>query len=284
MDLRDRPTGAQPHPEEFDLFLSEDELRRRHMLSGTRAPDAAAAPPPRRRPRKLPILVAVASIGAAVGAFTAGAYLYDTRSEPPSATEAAVDGLERESVSNTAGLESGPAEPAAAPSDDERSASVPESSRAPSLPAAATPRQDAARTAEPAADAESERSVTATADGGDVSGRWTVATRVESSTLERFEGLRLGYELELQQDGTRVTGSGYKVTENGTRIRRGGRTPIEVQGVSDEKGLTLSFVERGTRRASTGRFVLFHESEGRLRGRFASDAARSSGTVEARRH
>jgi cytoskeletal protein RodZ len=117
----------------------------------------------------------------------------------------------------------------------------------------------------------------------DVTGSWRLATQVESSSLARFEGLKLGYEMELEQEGDRVTGTGKKVTENGNGIGPKAQTPVTVSGTIEGDRLTLNFVERGARRPTQGKFVLLVDDEGTLRGRFSSDAARSSGRVEAHR-
>ena len=101
--------------------------------------------------------------------------------------------------------------------------------------------------------------------------------------MNSFRGLRLGYHVELQQNGNRVSGTGRKVTENGRAIAAHGQTPIVVDGTIDGNRLTLTFTEQGARRVSEGKFVLHVEDEGVLRGRFASNAARSAGAVQARR-
>ena len=51
-----------------------------------------------------------------------------------------------------------------------------------------------------------------------VAGSWTLKTQVESSSYSRYAGLQLGYEIRLDQNGDRVTGSGKKITENGSEI------------------------------------------------------------------
>ena len=80
-----------------------------------------------------------------------------------------------------------------------------------------------------------------------------------------------------------MTGSGKKITENGNGIGRRGQTPLSLSGTIAGDRLTLNFVERGARRATRGRFVLILDEAGRLRGRFSSNAAQSSGLVEADR-
>jgi hypothetical protein len=78
-------------------------------------------------------------------------------------------------------------------------------------------------------------------------------------------------------------GSGRKIAENGTPLQRAAQTPITVLGTVSGDQLMLTFVERGARRESAGTFVLRRESDESLRGTFSSDAAKSSGTVEAYR-
>jgi cytoskeleton protein RodZ len=116
----------------------------------------------------------------------------------------------------------------------------------------------------------------------ELTGAWRLATQVQSSSVARYAGLLLGYELHLEQDGDRVTGVGRKVIENGSGIASRGQTPIAVNGVVEGDRLTLNFVEGGAQRSSQGTFTLTRNG-GLLRGRFTSDAARSAGTVEARR-
>ena len=104
---------------------------------------------------------------------------------------------------------------------------------------------------------------------GPLSGVWTLATQVESSNLSRFKGLTLGYRIELHQNGNGITGTGYKVTENGRVIAQRAQTAIALKGSVDGDRLTLTFTERGTRRPSSGKFILLRETDDVLRGRFS---------------
>ena len=115
-----------------------------------------------------------------------------------------------------------------------------------------------------------------------VAGAWNLTTNVESSAVEAFSGLQLGYAIQLTQQGDRVHGTGRKITENGTAIGSQAQTPITMDGTIKGDRLTLTFTEKGTQRESQGKFVLLAD-EGTLRGRFSSTAAQSSGTVEAHR-
>lgn len=116
-----------------------------------------------------------------------------------------------------------------------------------------------------------------------LTGVWTLETEIESSSLKAFEGLRLGYRLELRQDGDRIVGTGLKVAENGIALSRARRTPITVHGTLDEGRVRLTFGEQGARRRTTGTLDLVMDEQGVLRGGFASEAARSAGAVKARR-
>jgi hypothetical protein len=115
-----------------------------------------------------------------------------------------------------------------------------------------------------------------------LSGDWHVNTHITFAARKEFEGLALGYRLQLKQDGARLTGRGEKISENGTALAARQRTPIEVEGERDGDRVMLQFTERGARRASGGTFFLRVE-DAKLRGTFASDAASSKGEVSAER-
>lgn len=71
---------------------------------------------------------------------------------------------------------------------------------------------------------------------------------------------------------------------NGRELPSGQRTALRITGSIDGDTIHATFVESGTRRDSTGTFRWKIENEGTsLRGRFASNAARSSGVSVARK-
>lgn len=111
-----------------------------------------------------------------------------------------------------------------------------------------------------------------------VGGAWTMTSRIESSDVPRFEGLRLGYRVWFDQTGSRIEGHGFKWTENERPIPPSARTPISFEGTLAGGRWNLTFMEGGIRRTTRGRLAL--ESSGRaLHGRFSSEAARSRGRV-----
>jgi penicillin-binding protein 1A len=118
----------------------------------------------------------------------------------------------------------------------------------------------------------------------DLNGSWALTTQIRSTAVPEYRGLRLGYELELEQRGGRVVGRGRKLSENGRPIAGAARTAIELDGRVHGNEVTLAFREQGTRRTSGGtfRFSVSPDSRG-LGGTFDSDAADTSGSAVATR-
>jgi serine/threonine-protein kinase len=111
-----------------------------------------------------------------------------------------------------------------------------------------------------------------------VGGRWRLTHRIESASYAPFEGVRLGYEMTLVQNGTRVSGHGRKVSENGVPLPPGQRTPIDVSGRIENGQVVLDFTETGASRTSRGTIRWrVTPGENGLEGRFVSDAADSRG-------
>jgi cytoskeletal protein RodZ len=270
--------------------------------------DEAAPPIRARRHSPAPFVAVVVALLAAAGL---GAYLYDisrrpegaqgiepdtseSRGEPeqlappaPDAPPAApAEPTEPAAPATTATPRSRPAasveQPAlAAPAGFNASAvNARDIRRTPFTPAAGVPEGRG----EPNARSEPDTpSAAAVPPATDVSGTWTLDTRIEASSYRDYEGLQLGYRLELRQDGSRVTGTGVKTTESGRQLGSAAQTPMLIQGTISGERLTLTFVERGLSRTTHGKMILDVTDDGVLRGRFSSTAAQSNGLVEARR-
>ncbi len=116
----------------------------------------------------------------------------------------------------------------------------------------------------------------------DLSGSWALTTQIRSTAVQGFQGMRLGYQLELEQHGGRIVGRGRKLFENGRPIVGPARTLIEVDGKVYGDEVTLAFRESGTRRGSGGtfRFAVSPDWRG-LGGTFDSDVADASGSAVA---
>jgi penicillin-binding protein 1A len=118
----------------------------------------------------------------------------------------------------------------------------------------------------------------------DLSGWWDLTNRIQKSKVADFVGLRLGYQIKLEQDGNRITGRGRKSSEDGRAISGSARTPIRVSGRIEGDTLHLTFTEEGARRSSTGGFDLeLSADRTSLRGGFWSDVAGTKGSTLARR-
>jgi hypothetical protein len=116
----------------------------------------------------------------------------------------------------------------------------------------------------------------------DVSGWWSLTNDVDSSSVPEYQGLRLGYRIQLEQRGSRITGRGQKWTENGRGLSSSARTTLTFSGTTDGREMTLKFTEHGTARTTTGTLTLELNEDGRtLIGSFSSTAAQSSGSSQA---
>ena len=222
---------------------------------------------------------------AAIAIVAAGAYFYPAKDAPtagPIARTAPapreLPGIEEEAVAAPAVQ---PERSAPESHTDAPSPKIAESSPRNSNPTSAVDEEVTSEASSlpvaavaPAADAD---------DGsmeGLLSGDWVMHTRVESSRLERYEGLRLGYRVTLRQRGNRISGSGWKVSEDERKIGTAARTPITFDGTLNDDRLELTFTERGRRRVTVGKLVLARHSDNAMQGRFSSIAAQSLGVVE----
>jgi cytoskeletal protein RodZ len=293
-----------------DWTIDLDELN--GVIKKDTAPPSPAAPtfiPPERfksddsrvssRRHKL-VLAVVALI--AVAGWSAYFYEVTTRGNRPESMPVTSDAVppsaDTASSPDAPMLQDPPATPAAPPSSTAQQAPSASESRTEGTArparrdAAATAGTTAAATPPPprAADSPAGAPSAAAAPANtpapsptrDVSGAWNFTTNVESTSVEQFSGMRFGYEIELKQAGDQVSGTGRKISENGTSIGTQAQTPISLTGTISGDRLTLTFTEKGAQRDSQGKFVLLAD-EGTLRGRFSSTAAQSSGTVEAHR-
>lgn len=116
------------------------------------------------------------------------------------------------------------------------------------------------------------------AEHEDLAGWWELETRIRSSAVERYEGLRLGFRVYLRQDGDRLTGHGEKIQENGRSLPGARRTPIDLEGSVDGREVTLRFTERGAQRESAGTLRLtLTPDRSTMTGSFRSGAASARG-------
>jgi hypothetical protein len=92
----------------------------------------------------------------------------------------------------------------------------------------------------------------------------------EASTAEADRN-KVAYYLRLDQRGTQVGGSGYRVSEDGAESASS-QQPVVVRGTLSGERLTLDF--SGQNREH---FVLYRSDNGVFRGRFRRDGAPPAG-------
>lgn len=133
-------------------------------------------------------------------------------------------------------------------------------------------------------DEEEDREERASASDTDLSGWWEMTNTIQSTNYPDYKGLRLGYRVQLEQDGDRLVGRGQKWSENGRTLPSSARTPLTITGKVDGDKVTLEFRERGAKRTTTGGFSwTLSADRTALRGSFWSTAADTSGSSLARR-
>jgi hypothetical protein len=146
---------------------------------------------------------------------------------------------------------------------------------------------EAASVANTAAVASTEPVMTASVEPPvtkNLSGVWELTNAVDTTSYRGYLGLRLGYRVRIQQQGSRLVGTGEKLSENGRVLPPDKRTPISFEGKIDGQLITLEFTERWSGGATGGMmsWQLGHDYS-HARGRFSSNAAKSSGISRARR-
>jgi serine/threonine-protein kinase len=207
-----------------------------------------------------------------------------TAGRPAAAPPPSVAGATRPSPDARQTEDAGRPEPEKAAPAPPRAAPTPESRRAATVPAQADP--EPSQPSEPAGTAGEPPVEPASApeDAPPLDGHWQLVHEVEATDHGPYAGLRLGYEIDLHQEGNRVYGQGRKVSENGRALAPGQRTPIDLAGRIENGQLVLNFTEIGASRTSRGTIRWsVAAGAGDLQGRFASDAANSTGSSRARR-
>ena len=118
----------------------------------------------------------------------------------------------------------------------------------------------------------------------DVSGRWLLTNAIAATSYGPYAGMRIRFRVRLEQHGDRIVGRGEKFTVDDRPVPPGQRTPIELEGTIEGREVSVRFVERGTRRTSSGGFRWRVSPDGqRLQGTFRSTAAGTQGPSHASR-
>jgi len=107
-----------------------------------------------------------------------------------------------------------------------------------------------------------------------VTGTWTLTTRLDSAADRSLRNLTRGYRLQLEQRDNRVAGTGYQVSENGKPLPDTARSPVEVDGTIEGNRISVTVVSR-TPGSSSGQLVLYFADDGSMRGRFTGERGMS---------
>ena len=296
--LSEAPDLVPSGGDAFDEFATEATASPHPVSTSLPHPVSPSVPGGARRSRFRDAVLPVALIALFIGGAALGAFLVhraEREGPDPVASRPAEIGNSPQADRRDVGTTGSVTPDAGAPRNGTAKPARPLESAAPvtiappaAPPVAATPGPVARSSAAAATTRPPEREpraadATSPIPVADLSGEWTLNTQVESSSLSTYEGLQLGYRLQLEQRGNAVRGNGRKVLENGKAIRGRGQTPITVEGTVEGDRLRLTFSERGARRPSAGMLVLHREGTDGWRGRFSSNAARSAGRAEARR-
>jgi hypothetical protein len=121
----------------------------------------------------------------------------------------------------------------------------------------------------------------------DINGTWTVETLTETTSLSRYKGLTLKYDVQFVQNGNLFKGTGEKTEEQEAgqlahTLEEKARTPIEISGTVTRSAIHGEFIEHGTERESHGEFH-WKLKDGSGEGTFFSTAANSTGSTSLKR-
>ena len=117
-----------------------------------------------------------------------------------------------------------------------------------------------------------------------LTGRWQVLHRVERSSLSRYIGLEIEFDVVMTQTGDKVTGTGEKFIVGWELARREELSRLTLDGCADNANIQLSIVELSPAhpdRKMVGEVIWKAVTADMLIGSFRVDAAGSSGSSRA---
>jgi hypothetical protein len=111
----------------------------------------------------------------------------------------------------------------------------------------------------------------------DLNGEWEIVDTIETSSSIEYINVKVGFRLFIKQLGQEITGEGERTWISTRQLEQHEHTPIHITGVIKGGTVEATFVEEGSRRKSSGRFVWRIEEGNRMTGTFVSTAANTSG-------
>lgn len=120
----------------------------------------------------------------------------------------------------------------------------------------------------------------------DLTGRWQVTHEVQRSSMSRYAGMEIEFDVELKQDGNSVTGRGTKFVVDWQIAGREEASTLSLEGSVEDDNVRLAVIERSPAhpgRDMGGEIIWKIAAPDYLIGSFRVDAAESSGSSRARR-
>lgn len=126
----------------------------------------------------------------------------------------------------------------------------------------------------------------------DLSGAWSAECEVLETSYTKYKGMKVYFDVLINQQGDQIIGTGEKVADVVDGIRTEyeaeNRVRIELNGVVENRFIAddevrIHYIEHGMRRDSTTILTLRVENISLLKGAFLSTAANSKGRVTWRR-
>ena len=117
----------------------------------------------------------------------------------------------------------------------------------------------------------------------DLTGQWSLANTIESTSYHEYKNLKLGYRVILQQQGTVLTGTGEKWSENDKSLPPLAHSHITLTGTISGNKVIATFLEEGKERKTEGTLDwIYNPKTKSLAGTFTSTAANASGPSTAK--
>jgi len=110
-----------------------------------------------------------------------------------------------------------------------------------------------------------------------LNGEWEIIDTVETSSNPEYINVKVSFRLFIKQVGQEITGEGERAWISTRTLQPQEHTPIHITGLIKDDIVEATFVEEGSSRKTSGRFVWRIEGGNRMVGTFVSTAANTSG-------
>jgi len=115
-----------------------------------------------------------------------------------------------------------------------------------------------------------------------IDGEWTMTSKVKEADLQRYVGMEIKWKLFLTENDQKVKGTAEKIAINNKTLHYGLRTTMELEGNIKDDILTLSYVEHGKLRKTSGIFIVKMNGK-EFKGQFSQTASNTKGDIIGRK-